>query len=394
MASCRSRSRWARRAARSAWRSGRIDTPGYWSSHDGQKPSGSGSGWLGWGLDMTGPPVRLAGGPLWAGSAWWQDPLRSGWCLLLVVAVDRVRASCWSPLLLPVAVGGGLADPDPLGRLPSLLPGGPLGWLARHRAQRLVGVGELVGAAVVLDGGRGLPPGPPAPGRLWDGSEFVAQVAGLVVLGGQAAGSALPGQLPDDLLVGGAEVGIRLQPAGPALLMPTQLEFGVSGAVCLLAGHRHHPTGSAGPLFSPQQANHPPALVRLGRLSDGELLEEVIGLGSAGGGPLQLPGPIPRGLVEQALEPVPLGPQLGGGQPPQIQGARGVDRQPLVASAGERLGELAVAVADLPVGQVQLGRRMGFGSDDRVQPGILLGPGQLHIQPVAVLGAGQADQRP
>jgi hypothetical protein len=46
---------------------------------------------------------------------------------------------------------------------------------------------------------------------LWDRSEFVAQVAGLVVLGGQAAGSALPGQLPDDLLVGGAEVGIRLQ---------------------------------------------------------------------------------------------------------------------------------------------------------------------------------------
>jgi hypothetical protein len=61
------------------------------------------------------------------------------------------------------------------------------------------------------------------------------------VLGGHAGGAALPGQLPQDLPVGGAEVGIGLQPAGPTLLLLAQLEFGGVGAVGLLAGHRYHP---------------------------------------------------------------------------------------------------------------------------------------------------------
>jgi hypothetical protein len=43
------------------------------------------------------------------------------------------------------------------------------------------------------------------------------------VLGGQAGGAALPSQLPHNLTVGGAEMGVGLQQAGPALLMPPQL---------------------------------------------------------------------------------------------------------------------------------------------------------------------------
>ena len=157
-------------------------------------------------------------------------------------------------------VGAVLAALDPGDGLAGVLPGGPLGGLARHRAQRLVGVGDLVGAAVVLDGGGGLSPGPPPPGALGDRAELAAQVAGRLVLGGQAAGPALPGQLADDLAVGGAEVGVGLQPASPALLMLAQGEFGVGGAVGLLAGHRPRPWVGRGRPGPPAQAKHPPAL--------------------------------------------------------------------------------------------------------------------------------------
>jgi hypothetical protein len=37
---------------------------------------------------------------------------------------------------------------------------------------------------------------------------------------------------------------------------------------------------------------------------------------------------------------------------------------------------------------------VGFGPDHRVQAGLLAGAGQLHVQPVDVLAAGEADQRP
>ena len=44
--------------------------------------------------------------------------------------------------------------------------------------------------------------------------------------------------------------------------------------------------------------------------------------------------PVPRGLAEQAAEAVPLGPELGGGQPPQIRAALGVDSQRVIAGPG------------------------------------------------------------
>jgi hypothetical protein len=130
----------------------------------------------------------------------------------------------------PVVVGAALEALDPDDRLADLLPGGPLGRLAWRRAQRAVGVGDPVAAAVVLDGG-GLPPGPPPPGRLGNRPERLAQVGGRFVLGGQPLGAALPGQLPDHLAVGRAEVGVGLQPADPAPLLATQGQLGVVGPV-------------------------------------------------------------------------------------------------------------------------------------------------------------------
>jgi len=77
------------------------------------------------------------------------------------------------------------------------------------------------------------------------------------VLGGQAAGAALPGQLPDHLPVGGAEVGVGLQPAGPALLLAAQGQFGVVGPVGLLAGHQRRGLVDRGRPGPPGQAKHP-----------------------------------------------------------------------------------------------------------------------------------------
>jgi len=108
-------------------------------------------------------------------------------------------------------------------------------------------------------------------------------------------------------------VGVGLQPASPALLVLAQLQFGVGGPVGLLAGHRHHSAVGADPLAPSQQAKHAPALVRLGRLLAGELLEDLIGRNPVDAGPRQLPSPIPGGLVQQSAQPVALGPQLGGG---------------------------------------------------------------------------------
>jgi hypothetical protein len=104
------------------------------------------------------------------------------------------------------------------------------------------------------------------------------------MLGGEAMGAALPGQLADDLAVGGAEVGIRLQPAGSALLLLAQPELGVVGALGLLAGQRRGPIGR-GRLDSPRPAKHPPPrplAIGVG----GELLQGRIRLGPARGRPL------------------------------------------------------------------------------------------------------------
>ena len=242
--------------------------------------------------------VVLAGGPLRARPALGAARSVRVGALVLLAAVDgcwagRVAAllAVWSVRWRPWTRCDGLAG---------VVPGGPLGGLARHRAEGLVGVGDLVGAAVVLDGGGGLPPGPPPSGALGDRAEFAAQVAGLLVLDGQAAGAALPGQLADDLAVGGAEVGVGLQPAGPALLMLAQRR-----ARCRRPGR---PAGGPPPAAARSVAAGPAGQRRRSIPRPWRWWSCVVvscsrawsACGSAGAGPRQLPGPVPGGLVEQA----------------------------------------------------------------------------------------------
>jgi hypothetical protein len=120
----------------------------------------------------------------------------------------------------------------------------------------------------------------------------------------------------------------------------------------------------------------------------------LLGVLALGGGPLQLPAAIPGSPIQLVAEPVPLGPQLRGGQPLEIRAVGGVHGQGLPASPGQRVGQLQIAVGLLPIGQVQLSGAVGFGADHGVQAGVQAGPRQLHIQPVHVFAAGQPDQGP
>ena len=66
----------------------------------------------------------------------------------------------------------------------------------------------------------------------------------------------------------------------------------------------------------------------------------------------------------------------------------------LAASPGQGLGQLQVGIRLVAVGQVQLAGALRFGADHGVQASVLAGSGQLHIQPVDVLAAGEPDQGP
>jgi hypothetical protein len=98
------------------------------------------------------------------------------------------------------------------------------------------------------------------------------------------------------------------------LLVLAQLPLPVIGPVGLL-GRDRHPTRQPSGLVA---AAAPPAK-HAGRLATGWLLERgqgFLGLLAVGGGPGQLVAAVVGGLIELQAEPVPLGPQLGRGQPP------------------------------------------------------------------------------
>jgi hypothetical protein len=142
-------------------------------------------------------------------------------------------------------------------------------------------------------------------------------MAGPVGFDGQAGGAALPGQGPHDVPVGGAEVGVGFQPALAVLLVLAQLPLPVIGPVGLLCRGRH-PTRHPGGLLA---AAAPPAK-HAGRLAAGGLLEgsqDLFGLLAVGAGPGQFAAAAAGGLVELAAQPVPLGPQLGRGQPLEVR---------------------------------------------------------------------------
>jgi hypothetical protein len=87
-------------------------------------------------------------------------------------------------LALVDAVGGPLLGLDPLDRRAGPLPVDPLSRVTRLGAERMVGVGDLVGVPVVLDLGRGLAPRPPAPRRLRQGPEGLKDVVRAILLDG------------------------------------------------------------------------------------------------------------------------------------------------------------------------------------------------------------------
>jgi hypothetical protein len=235
------------------------------------------------------------------------------------------------------AVGGALLGLDSVDGHADSLPVSPLGPVARLAAEGPVGVGALVGAPVVLDLGGGLAPDPPTPSRLRHWAELLEDIAGAILLDGQADGPPLPGQGPHHLAILGAEVGVGLQPAVAALLVLAQLPLPVMSPVGLLGGHRH-PTRQLGRLIAaaPQPAKHA-ARPAAGLLVGGQGL---LGLLSVSAGPGQLPAAVAGGLIELAAEPVPLSPQLRRGQPLDIGADGGVHGQGLAAGPGQGLGQL------------------------------------------------------
>ena len=174
-----------------------------------------------------------------------------------------------------------------------------------------------------------------------------------------------------DLPILRAEVGVGFQPAVAALLVLAQLPLPVMGAVGLLGGHRQ-PTRHLGGLVGRGAASEACRSAGGRRLLVGG--QGFLGLLAVGGGPGQLPAAVAGGLVELPAEPVPLGPQLGRGQPLEIGAAGGVDGQPLAASPGQGLGQLQIAVGLVPIGQIQLPGALGFGTNHRIQAGLLPGP--------------------
>jgi hypothetical protein len=155
--------------------------------------------------------------------------------------------------------------------------------------------------------------------------------------------------------------------AGAALLVGAQLLLVAGGAVRLLRGDRLGARLDARPLLASPEAKHAGGLPGGGELG--------LGLLAPLGGAVQLPAPVAGGLGEPATKPVPLRPQLGGREPAWVQGARGVERQPLAAVPAQRPVELRERIAALDVGQVQLARRVvGLGADHGVQAGVLPGP--------------------
>jgi len=121
------------------------------------------------------------------------------------------------------AIGRALISLDPLDGRAGPLAVSPLGGVIRLGAESPVRIRDVVGAPVLLDLGGGLAPGPPPPGRLGHRPEGLQDIAGALLLGGQAGGAPLPGQGPHELPILRAKVGVGRQPAGPALLVLAQL---------------------------------------------------------------------------------------------------------------------------------------------------------------------------
>jgi hypothetical protein len=139
--------------------------------------------------------VVLAGGPLWASSA-------------MLLARSRLAGVLAGGLAVEGAVSGALLGLDPLDGGPDPLPVGPLGSVVRLRAERPQRVGDVVGVSVLLDLGRGVAPGPPAPGGGRHRAQHLQDITGAVGFDGYSGGAPPPGQGPHDLPILRTEVGV------------------------------------------------------------------------------------------------------------------------------------------------------------------------------------------
>ena len=109
-------------------------------------------------------------------------PLRASPATLLVRS--RLAGALAGRLALVGAVGDALLGVDPLDGRAGPLAVGPLGWVVGLGAKGSVRISDVVAAPVLLDVGRGLPPGPPAPGRLGHRPEGLADIGRSVLLDG------------------------------------------------------------------------------------------------------------------------------------------------------------------------------------------------------------------
>src|SRR6266702_2965446 len=128
------------------------------------------------------------------------------------------------------AVTGSLghAAGDALQRIVGGAPRLTLFGVARRRGlKRLIGIGDLVAVAIVLDHACGMTPGAPAADAVGEWAECLDEVGGLLDLGGGAARSAPPGEFSDDVAVRDAEVGVGLDPGVTLLLRLAGLELGI-----------------------------------------------------------------------------------------------------------------------------------------------------------------------
>jgi hypothetical protein len=140
------------------------------------------------------------------------------------------------------------------------------------------------------------------------------------------------------------------------------------------------------------QLGHP---VAGGLLTGGRVGQPLLGTLALLGRVRQQPAAVGRGVAEQGGDPVAFGPQLPLAHLPQGQRRGGVDGQALAAVPAGDGGQLVVDAAGFGAGDVQLQLdRPGLGTDDVKEGGRLGGTGGGHIEPLAVLGAGDPDQRP
>jgi hypothetical protein len=236
-----------------------------------------------------------------------------------------------------------------------------------------------------------------------DGAEFGQQPGGRVQGQGALVDPPPPGSLPRHRPLLDAQVGVvGFQPAQVPLLRPPQHPQPPGGLVGLpgrgsqrvLGQHQPVPGGLEVP---PMQQ---PALEGGDRLSGlllvrAGLLAGLLGVGGPPGGQVELPRAVRRARSAQRCEPVALGAQLGGGQPPHVGQVGGVAGQGLAAVTRQHPPEQLLRRPRFwcRVGAFLVGAQR-LRADRKVQVRPVGAAGELHVAALHVLDPVQRQQRP